>query len=279
MSVPGSGSADIGRDRDAGRDLYAEWDAAYVLGSLASEERHDYERHLRICADCTRRVAEAVGMPGLLGLVPIDQVLGSDGAAERASDFAESLGTSATLIPPGSLSRDDGLPRLLATARRRRRRGRMLQAGLLISVAAAAATIAFVLPTRPTPVGPEGQLGELITLRQVVPNPLTAGVRFATQPGGTRIDGSCGYGSHETVAGATAGDLGGAVAERVYAMFVTDRNGETTQVASWSAGPGMTVPIAGTTRLAADEILSVDIRLQPNGTVLLAGRPGQPPAP
>ena len=245
MNTTGSGAA------DTGRDPYAEWDAAYVLGALATEERHDYERHLRTCADCTRRVAEVAGIPGLLGLVPTDEV-------------------QVTAESPTGLPRADSLPRLLTAARRRRRRGRMLQAGLLLAVAAAAATVAIMLPARLAPAGFAEPPGELVTLHQVVPNPLSADVRPAAQHGGTRIDGSCSYG--------VAGSGAGTAAERAYAMFVTDRNGEATQVASWLAGPGMTVPVSGTTKLAADEIATVDIRLQPNGVVLLAAEPGREPA-
>ena len=40
----------------------------------------------------------------------------------------------------------------------------------------------------------------------------------------------------------------------------------------------MTVPVAGTTKLAAEEIATVDIRLQPNGVVLLAAETGAEPA-
>jgi len=254
----GSGSSGAGRDPYAGHDPYAEWDAAYVLGALGAEDRHDYERHLRTCADCALRVSEVAGIPGLLGLVPIDEVLAS----------AESPET-----PP----RPDSLPRLLTAARRRRRRGRMLQAGLLLAVAAVAATVAIVLPARLAPAGTTEPLGELLTLHQVVPNPLSADVRIVAQAGGTRIDGSCSYGAPGDGAGPTPG---GATpgSERAYAMFVTDRTGEATQVASWLAGPGMTVPVAGTTKLDAGDIASVDIRLQPAGVVLLAAEPARQPA-
>ena len=262
MTTTGPGAASSERDR------YAEWDAAYVLGALATEERHDYERHLRTCADCTRSVAEIAGIPGLLGLVPTGQVLGSEDHADVAPGRPGSADSpESAASPPG-----DSLPRLLAAARRRRRRGRMLQAGLLVAVAAAAATVAIVLPARFAPAGVTVPVGALVTLHQVVPNPLSADVRLAAQPGGTRIDGSCSYGLPESGAG------GGTGAERAYAMFVTDRNGEATQVASWLASPGMTVPVAGTTKLAAEEIATVDIRLQPNGVVLLAAETGAEPA-
>ena len=56
-------------------DRYAEWDAAYVLGSLPADERLEYERHLESCPRCTAAVAELVGLPGLLGKLPADQAI------------------------------------------------------------------------------------------------------------------------------------------------------------------------------------------------------------
>ena len=50
------------------------WDAAYVLGSLDSEERRQYEAHLSTCERCREAVAELSGMPGLLALLDPDEV-------------------------------------------------------------------------------------------------------------------------------------------------------------------------------------------------------------
>ena len=43
------------------------WDAAYVLGSLSSTERREYETHLSGCPPCRTAVAELSGMPALAG--------------------------------------------------------------------------------------------------------------------------------------------------------------------------------------------------------------------
>ncbi|MCU1526597.1 MAG: hypothetical protein JWP75_360, partial [Frondihabitans sp.] len=53
-------------------DRFADWDAAYVLGSLSPAERRDYEDHLATCYDCSRSVAEFAAMPGLLAALPKD---------------------------------------------------------------------------------------------------------------------------------------------------------------------------------------------------------------
>lgn len=51
-------------------DRYTEWDAAYVLGSLAPDERAEFEQHLAGCDRCRTAVGELAGMPGLLAQVP-----------------------------------------------------------------------------------------------------------------------------------------------------------------------------------------------------------------
>ena len=39
-------------------DRYLTWDAAYVLGSLSSAERREYEAHLETCDRCRSAVAD-----------------------------------------------------------------------------------------------------------------------------------------------------------------------------------------------------------------------------
>lgn len=49
--------------------VYADWDAAYVLGALSSTERREYEQHLVDCVSCQRALSEVAAMPGLLSKV------------------------------------------------------------------------------------------------------------------------------------------------------------------------------------------------------------------
>ncbi|WP_082168937.1 zf-HC2 domain-containing protein [Mycolicibacterium chlorophenolicum] len=51
------------------------WDAAYVLGSLCSAERREFEAHLGLCASCRAAVAELSDLPLILSC------LGDDGAS------------------------------------------------------------------------------------------------------------------------------------------------------------------------------------------------------
>ncbi|KMO74307.1 Anti-sigma-L factor RslA [Mycolicibacterium chlorophenolicum] len=54
---------------------FAMWDAAYVLGSLCSAERREFEAHLGLCASCRAAVAELSDLPLILSC------LGDDGAS------------------------------------------------------------------------------------------------------------------------------------------------------------------------------------------------------
>ncbi|WP_158863847.1 anti-sigma factor family protein [Leifsonia sp. AG29] len=223
-------------------DEFADWDAAYVLGSLAPGERHRFEEHLRVCDHCARSVAELAGMPGLLGRVPREQAF----AALEAE-----APTEAGVSP-------EVLPALLDRARRRRERTRWLTAGLAAAAAAVLVLVAtFVLPSV---VPPPAGTASAISMRQVEPSALSADLRLTPEPWGTRIDSSCSY---ATVGGADHGK------SWTYAMVVTDRQGRQTQLSTWTADEGSTVRPIATTSVPVSDIASIDIRSAGDGTVLL----------
>ena len=59
-------------------DRYAMWDAAYVLGSLSSAERREYEAHLETCDRCRAAVADISGMPAMLAMLDVEDVRALD---------------------------------------------------------------------------------------------------------------------------------------------------------------------------------------------------------
>lgn len=75
----------------ASHDDYATWDAPYVLGALAPDQRLEYEAHLSECAECRLAITDLSGLPGLLSHIPGDVALSliDDGAA---ADHAGSFG-------------------------------------------------------------------------------------------------------------------------------------------------------------------------------------------
>ncbi|MEO7147923.1 MAG: zf-HC2 domain-containing protein [Terrimesophilobacter sp.] len=221
-------------------DVYRDWDAAYLFGSLSPADRRDFESHLDECQQCTASVAELAALPGLLSRVSESEI--------------ESDGHQAEV--PASI-----LPRLVAAARRRRRRVRSLVAGFGIFAAAAVVAATLVL-SQPVPVSP-GIQADPIGLQQVVASPLHADMRLVEHDWGTSIEMSCRYDQSEKGYG---GDT-------AYGMYVTDVSGVSTQLSTWTARPGTTVEPSGTTRLALSDIRSIEIRAIDTGVVLLAGAP------
>ena len=57
---------------------YAQWDAAYVLGSLSEKDWREFEAHLGECRACRDAVTELSGMPALLSLLDRDEVIDED---------------------------------------------------------------------------------------------------------------------------------------------------------------------------------------------------------
>jgi hypothetical protein len=256
-----------------GTDGYRDWDAAYVLGALSSEERREYEAHLAECAECAAAVAELAGIPGLLASVDVDSI---DEVA-NATTSRPRPGTDPGRMPA------DLLPRLLGAARRHRRRTRTAMAGALVAVAAAAASVTLLVPgalnvdgstppgaapatptSSPSDDGSDPAPGRSIEMDQVVPSPLTADFTLAREDWGSRIETRCSYDRSDP-----AGNEYEPV-ERGYALYVTDEAGESSVVATWVAGPGSDVEAVGTTHLAPGKIVTVDIRSLATGRVLLA---------
>src|SRR5271156_3236012 len=64
----------------SGHDKYAMWDAAYVLGSLSSAERREFEAHNADCPLCPSAVGELSGLPALLSQLDRDDVAAIDDA-------------------------------------------------------------------------------------------------------------------------------------------------------------------------------------------------------
>jgi hypothetical protein len=229
-------------------DPYRDWDAAYVLGALSVDERREYELHLGQCATCREQVSELAAMPGLLAAVPASQIA-ADPRAEPA-------------MPPSVL------PKLVAAARRQRRRARLVLAGVItggtVVAAGVAASLALVLPGGiGTPVQPSvsSSADAVVTMKQVVPSPLTADIHLVGESWGTRIDSHCSYGGKSTSRYPGA--------SQAYAMYVTNRSGHESEVATWLAAPGTTVEPVATTSLKVEDIFAVDIRSVATGQVLL----------
>lgn len=230
-------------------DRYRDWDAAYVLGSLSADEQHEFERHLTACDGCATAVAELAEIPGLLAMVPADDV--------ASLDEPEPVET-----PPA-----DTFPRLVAAADAQRRRARRWMVAAAAALCALGAGLALVVVGF---VGSEAADGEAepvaVELAATDPAPISASVRLMDRPWGTQVEGECHY---EPASNTARTSRYGSGDPLEYAMYVTDVDGTAHQVATWTALPGTTVTPHATVNLSVDQIASVDIRSMSSGRVLL----------
>lgn len=224
--------------------LYALWDAAYVLGSLSSTERREYEGHLKVCSSCAEAVGDLSGVRVLLSQIDrgyVDTLDANDGRTE---------------LPP---LRDE----LLARVNSRRRRSRA--ATWTLTAAAAVIVGLFVaIPSNPMAVAPALQPPAALAMTPIRPVPLTATVSLTRRPWGTRIEMQCIY-----EAGPIDADYDGGQASDKLAMVAVGRDGSRIQLATWTARVGMPAVLGGSTSMPVDEIASVQIVSADAGAVLL----------
>jgi hypothetical protein len=227
-------------------DRYAMWDAAYVLGSLSSAERREYESHLETCDRCRAAVAELSGMPALLAMLDLDDV--------------RALGEEQPEPPP---LRPEVLESVLDKVRWRRRRARLLTSAA-VGLAAALLAVGLVIAVRPGIVGlqsgTEQTAAEQLPMDKLVPTPFSASISLSSFAWGTRIDMACTYGQWSSGEVPPPSNLG---------MVVVGRDGSHTQIATWLGMSGATALPSGNTPVAATDIAAVQLVSTDNGKVLL----------
>jgi anti-sigma factor RsiW len=221
---------------------YATWDAAYVLGSLSTADRREYEAHLRFCPLCNQAVSELSGMPALLSKLD-----GGTVAAMGADDP-----TAAPAMVPNLL------PSLLSEVHRRRRRVRMVTwtSGAAAAVLLAVGLFVSVAWQHPTSPPPQASVSAL-PMAQVGTKALASTVSISSQHWGTYIDLNC-----VCLAPVTAH-------HDKLAMVVVSRDGAHTQLATWVADPGHTANPAGSISTPVEQIAAVQIVSADSGQVLL----------
>jgi hypothetical protein len=235
----------LGGDLVAG-DRYVTWDAAYVLGSLTSSERREYEAHLETCERCRSAVAEISGVPALLAMMDLEDVRALDDETPET--------------PP---LRPEVLDSILDKVRWRRRRSRWLTSAA-VGVAAALLAVGVVIAIRPEIVGLENYTPEETTqameMAKVSETPINASISLTGFGWGTRIDMACSYGEWGQAGTIPPQNLG---------MVVVGRDGSHTEVATWIGLSGATALPSATTPMQKDEIAAVQLVSSDNGKVLL----------
>jgi anti-sigma factor RsiW len=227
-------------------DRFRDWDAAYVLGALDSDDRRAFERHLAKCPACAAAVAELAGLPGILSK------LSSEDAVALLADDDVAIGVDDHLRDgvhtPGLVQR------LAVAATRRRRRIRLGMLGAAIAVVALI-TIGGVAFTA-------GQAPAVATVAMVPVQPedvVTASMAVTPKAWGTRFDWSCNY-----------PDSSGSYSAQVsYDLVVVKKSGAQSVVATWSSVGPHAAGLSASSDVAFGDIRSVEIRLAGSSTTLL----------
>jgi len=227
-------------------DRYLTWDAAYVLGSLSSTERREYEAHLETCARCRSAVAELSGVPALLAMVDLEDVRALD---EQRPD-----------TPP---LRPEVLDSILDKVRWRRRRSRLLTSAA-VAMAAALLAVGLVIAVRPEVVGLQTNAppaaSQALAMNEVSETPIAATISMTGYGWGTRIDMACSYGDWGQSGNTEPQSLG---------MVVVGRDGSHSEVATWLGLSGATALPSGNTPMQMNEIAAVQLVSSDSGKVLL----------
>ena len=223
-------------------DKYREWDAAYVLGSLSTDDRREYERHLANCSGCTNAIAELAGMPGFL--MKID----ANTAGALAGDPVGGNVFALPLEPIQSLAR--------AAIKRRSSLRRRMVAGM--AVAASFALVIGLLvgsnlhSSNNSTGGQTTALaaGTKISMVAMEKNAMVVDMRVMKKRWGTQFSWNCTYGND-----VVSGDI-----PESYDLVVTDTSGSKTTVASWSQAGTSAKGLIASTGIPLAKIKTVEVQ-------------------
>ena len=213
---------------------------AYVLGGLSDEDHRAFSEHLRSCTQCQAELGQVSGLPRLLHLA------GPAGGPH--------LATSQSGAPVPALPEPDDarVSRLLGEVARRRRRRRVW----FTAISSAAAVVLFVA-------------GAWLGPGLVTSEPPTTHVSAVALPGSSvKVDVALvtrGWGTQLDI------DCEDMPKDGELLLWVIDRNGAQSPVASWRATPSGYSRVTGATALRPNEIKKVEVRTSA-GRVLAAAQ-------
>ena len=234
-------------------DEYGEWDAAYVLGALGSEERKEYEAHLAKCTSCSNSLALLAGIPGFLGKIDSDAALSLLGGATPDPVFDRW---------------DDSLfiqklARKAAQARRtsRIRNSLTLAAAVILCAAIGVASSALVHRTSAVQTPSAPIAGASWSLTNLQPQIMSAELQITSKTWGTHFDWNCAY-SKVAASWPTS---------TRYNLVLTDSSGKKFVIASWSPSGALAKGLSATTALSVSQIKKVEVTVTGSPTPIIVG--------
>ena len=225
-------------------DPFRDWDAAYLLGALSSDERRSYERHLSNCAACTSAVGDLAGIPGFLTKINLEAAL----EISKSPYGAEN---------PRAIDAENSIQNLARRVIERKKYGRRRLVGAMAVAAAFLMVIGIGIGARiqssanmSSGVSANLSAGRNIEMVQLKPNVMTVTMRVASKKWGTQFQWSCIY-AEERSASETP---------EAYDLVVTDTSGAKIVVATWRELGKSATGLIATTSIPLTSIRAVDIR-------------------
>jgi hypothetical protein len=222
-------------------DPYLQWDGAYVLGALSSNDRREFERHLANCRACQRAVSELAGMPGLLAHVTPEDAALLTGAVEHLDGE-----------PPREL-----MPVLLSRVRRRRQRVWVGIGSIAAALVLLFSGIGMLVSRGIIPIGTQSSYR--VAFSPVVDAGITANVEVTPGRSETKLQLECQY---ARPADSSTGSYG------TYAIWVRDRSGNESELYTWPAKPNKVMRPKATAPIATWRLDRVEIREATTGQLL-----------
>jgi hypothetical protein len=223
-------------------DKYREWDAAYVLGSLSTDERREFERHLTSCAACTSAVAELAGMPGFLMKIDAETAGALAQTSESENVFALPLEPIQSLARAAIASR--------RTLRRRMAAGLAVAAGFIMVIGLIVGTNLHPSTNLATAQHSTVATGTKVAMVAMEKNAMSVDMRVTKKKWGTQFSWNCVYGNDEV----------SAITPQSYDLVVTQTSGASVTVATWSQAGTSAKELVASTGIPLAKIKSVEVQ-------------------
>jgi anti-sigma factor RsiW len=217
---------------------------AFVLGGLEPAEHQAFTRHLRSCGECQREAAQLSGLPALLDLVePGQEAASPDGSGPA---------------PGGVVVAETGAPRALLhrlRSERRRRRWRTFAiAAVFVLVAGAIGASVGPVMNRMNAPPTRGLVAAAAPLTTGQSTPAVVEIDLVTRTWGTQLD----------LRGT------GLPTGQVLFLAVTDRDGHSYDVASWTGTPSGRTALTAACWMKPDDITQLQVHTREGAPVATA---------
>ena len=219
---------------DDNPDDLAEWDAAYVLGALNSEDRRSYENYLATNPERSAELTELAGIPDLLDVLSPEE-------AHALTDLAAGR---------PALDHDDNVASFAKAAEERRPQSRRGRFAGVIAAAAALAIVGGVVGATVFPRTTGSEQTVAMSPMQPGTRPgLTAQLAVTEKKWGTELIWACEYTKD------WARDV------ESYDIVVTTKSGGQKVVGSWRPAGDEATGLSAATSVPTSQIRTVEIRV------------------